>query len=340
MTVLKRKDVNVNPWYYKFKVGGELHRHYGFASRAEAEDAEAKERLRLKTITTHTAFIVAVNKRLDLIKAYSTKGHYVDSVTLLSRFIEWENLLLEEINSEMVRNRLIAISKEKGNSNANKTLRAIKAVFQQALIDGLILRNPCFGIKPFPVDKKPKFIPTKEQISQILLLAKPMDRAYLIAIWLTAARVREINNLTWEDVDFESRSIRLWTRKKAGGSRSPRVLEMVDRVYDSLKYVSRHSETPSPYVFNNPVMVKRYPDNPEKWKYDYRDKFLDSLCQKAGIPEFGYHALRHHAASALADAHISLTAIQEILGHEAATTTNIYLQSLGKAAANGLRAIE
>lgn len=54
----------------------------------------------------------------------------------------------------------------------------------------------------------------------------------------------------------------------------------------------------------------------------------------------GYHALRHHAAGCMADANVPLTAIQAILGHEVATTTDIYLKSLGKSAINGLRVID
>jgi len=158
-----------------------------------------------------------------------------------------------------------------------------------------------------------------------------MDRAYLITIWLTAARVREINNLTWEDVDFKHRTIRLWTRKKKHGHKTPRVIALHDKVYEALQYVWQHRDQNSPSVFVNPVTGK---------PYDYRDKFFDSLCRRAGVPEMGYHALRHHAASAMAEARVPLTAIQAILGHEAATTTDTYLKSLGATAPDGLRRID
>jgi hypothetical protein len=38
-------------------------------------------------------------------------------------------------------------------------------------------------------------------------------------------------------------------------------------------------------------MVEKYPNDPEKWCYVYRDKFFDTLCRRAGVPEMGYHAL-------------------------------------------------
>lgn len=97
-------------------------------------------------------------------------------------------------------------------------------------------RNPCRGLKMFPVEKPVKFIPSQDQIAAVLLLASPIDQAYLTLIWQTAARVREINNLPWEDVDWDRRQVRLWTRKKRGGNKTSRWVQLTDRAYDSLRY--------------------------------------------------------------------------------------------------------
>jgi len=331
MTVLRRKEREFNPWYFKFKSGGKLYREYGFATRAEAEQAEAELRVKLKKLTTRLAFSVAVYRRLESLKARTTPKHFKDNIARLRYFADWRDLMLDEITVDMITDRITHIANTKTHASANKALVALKSVFQQAFNEGVIAWNPCRGIEFFGVDKKPKLIPTKDQISQVLLLAKPMDRAYLITVWLTAARVGEVNDLTWEDVDLERRTIRLWTRKKRRGERTPRSLEMTNKIYESIKYAWRHRDPASPYVFTNPRTGK---------KFLYRYKMFRGLCQRAGVPWTGYHALRHYAASALADANVPITAIQAILGHEAATTTNIYLQALGKSVANGLKAIE
>jgi hemerythrin-like domain-containing protein len=65
-----------------------------------------------------------------------------------------------------------------------------------------------------------------------------------------------------------------------------------------------------------------------KERYQYRRKFLHNLCTKAEVKPFMYHALRHYGASKLDNAGAPLTDIQEILGHQRATTTDLYLQSL------------
>ena len=334
MSVFKRKDREVNPWLYKFKHKGQVIRGYGYATRKEAQDAEALKRLELlanETPTTHMPFSGIVNKRMDAVKAYCTQNHYRENVTMLRRFADWEDIDIGAITPDIIREKLIEIAGEKGNHRANKHLVALKSVFELAVNDGTLARNPCRGIRFFPAERAPKFIPSKDQISQVLLLANPLDRAYLTTIWLTAARVREVNNLAWEDVDFERRTIRLWTRKKRGGHKTPRIVDMADKVFDALQYVWKNRDKNSPWVFPTPTTGK---------PYDYRDKFFDRLCRLAGVPEMGYHALRHYAASAMADANVPLTAIQAILGHEAVTTTNNYLQALGVSKAEGIKSIE
>ena len=159
--------------------------------------------------------------------------------------------------------------------------------------------------------------------------ADDLDRSSLITIWQLAGRVREINNLIWEDVDFNRRKVRLWTRKKSGANLTPRLVDMEERAFKALKLAQWHRDKHSPYVFTNPFMAKKYPANPEKWKYDYRDKFFDNLCRKAEVKEMGYHALRHQKASELADRGESLPYIRDFLGHEDISTTSLYLQSLG-----------
>ena len=75
-------------------------------------------------------------------------------------------------------------------------------------------------------------------------------------------------------------------------------------------------------------MVDKYPDEPTRWRYICRDKFFKTLCRRAGVPEMGYHALRHRAASNMMAKGASLIDVQHLLGHERATTTDLYLQSL------------
>ena len=56
---------------------------------------------------------------------------------------------------------------------------------------------------------------------------------------------------------------------------------------------------------------------------------MRSLCKKAGVKYFRFHALRHFGASLLEQSNIPIGSIQRILGHENRTTTELYLHSIG-----------
>lgn len=251
MPVYKRPD-RTRPWYYQFMRAGETFKESGFNSRAEAEDAEARARIKAGAPTTHMAFSQMVNLRLDYVKAHCTPDHYRKNISRLKQFADWKRHDLMAITPDMVRRKMIRLSETMSNALANKHLIALKSVFEQAVNDGFLGRNPCRGVKFLPIDKFVKYVPPVEDIEKALTLADPLDRAYLTVIWQLGARVREVNQLTWEDVDFNKRLVRLWTRKKRGGNKTPRLVDMNGKVFQSLKFAQWHQDKNSPYVFVNP----------------------------------------------------------------------------------------
>jgi len=128
------------------------------------------------------------------------------------------------------------------------------------------------------------------------------------------ARVREINNLTWEDITPNFLILR--TRK----SKNSDVVERKIHLNPSIRGVLYLTPRSGRYVFMN---------NRTKKNYDYRKKLLKRLCQKAQVPYFTFHCLRHFGASFLASQGTPITDIQTLLGHQRATTTDLYLRSLG-----------
>jgi hypothetical protein len=75
------------------------------------------------------------------------------------------------------------------------------------------------------------------------------------------------------------------TRKKKGGDRTPRLIKMIPEVERALHYAWDHRVKESPWVFTNEDMLKKYPGEPRKWAYHYRDKFLGTLpaCRGSSI---------------------------------------------------------
>lgn len=126
MTVLRRPDRKQNPWYFQFKPDGELHKRGGFASRREAQEAEAETRQRRKILKTGTALSQIANKRPDYVQAYCTRSHCRDNVTRLKKFADWWELDINQITPDLIRQRMIDLTAQMNRVGANKHLVALK----------------------------------------------------------------------------------------------------------------------------------------------------------------------------------------------------------------------
>ena len=67
---------------------------------------------------------------------------------------------------------------------------------------------------------------------------------------------------------------------------------------------------------------------------------MGSLCKKAGVKHFGFHALRHAGATMMDNLNAPMGAIQRILGHENRQTTEIYLHSIGNTEREAIALLE
>lgn len=78
------------------------------------------------------------------------------------------------------------------------------------------------------------------------------------------------------------------------------------------------------FVFINPVTQAPYSMRQPSIKL-----MLKRLCKKAGVIPFGFHATRHYFAVCLVKSQkADITDIQQLLGHQRPTTTDIYLRSV------------
>jgi len=81
----------------------------------------------------------------------------------------------------------------------------------------MVPANPVYLVEKLSVDRAQKVIPTPEDMAKMLLAAGP-DRPLLLVLFHTMARIDEILRLKWEDVNFQEKAVRLWTRKRRGGN--------------------------------------------------------------------------------------------------------------------------
>ncbi len=79
----------------------------------------------------------------------------------------------------MVQQFIISRAKVSANT-ANSDLRYLKAVFNFGIKRGWITANPTQGIEFLPVDKKLKYVPSKEDVLKVLMAADADTMDYLL----------------------------------------------------------------------------------------------------------------------------------------------------------------
>jgi integrase len=179
-----------------------------------------------------------------------------------------------------------------------------------------------------PDNRSPQYTPSTEDVLRLLAVATRQERVFLDCYLHTGARRSEIFRWTWaDDINFEKRQIRLGSRKTRDGSMEYVWLPMNTDLYESLWWWWNNRRfKDSPYVF---VSDRRGPHYGQQYKY--RNHFMKSLCKRAGIKPFGFHALRRYVASVLADTHkVSAKRIQRILRHKSLSTTERYIQNINE----------
>jgi integrase len=332
-------------WRFDFTLNGTRYTDAWFKTKRKAKEAEAKRKEEIlnqkqeKQTPTVMGFLELVNRRLDHVKAYNSESHYRDQIYLARRWVkEWKQKRCGEISTDMIERFVLKRSRVSAYT-ANRDLRCLRALFNFGLKRRWIQENPTQGIPFLPVEKRLKYIPSKEDVLRVIMAADPDTQDYLWAIKETMGRMSEVNRLTWEDVDFEDRSVVLYTRKKKGGHLTPRKIAMTTRLYQVLSRRYEFRDKRHPWVFWH-----RFWDRKKKeWvegPYKERKRIMTTLCTKAGVRYFRFHPLRHQGASLLDRANVNIGSIQRILGHDNRSTTEIYLHSIGEAEREAMRVFE
>jgi integrase len=129
-------------------------------------------------------------------------------------------------------------------------------------------------------------------------------RSFLITALHTGMRRGEILRLTWKDIDFPQRLVRV-EKSKNGEKRS---IPMSQTLYETLRGIKVRDISGT--VF--PVSVR-----------SLRVAFENAL-DKSGIENFRIHDMRHTFATRLVQNGVDLYKVQKLLGHKSITMTQRY----------------
>jgi integrase len=122
---------------------------------------------------------------------------------------------------------------------------------------------------------------------------------------LTGARMREITDLTWSEVDFSNKVINLNDRKS-----EKKVIYLSDKAIEVLRNIPRKNE----------MVIPGYKKgNTNIWRVWVQ---IRNVCGFS--KEITLHTLRHSYASLAISSGLSLSVVGELLGHSSLRSTQRY----------------
>ena len=309
-----------------------------YLTRQEAADAERTsvtlflqgQKIPIISTSTSERVTTLLNRRLDWLKDHRGTYHFLENQKLFKRGIafapEWGNMRPGDITPPVVEEwaekwAADLVARGKTRYQVNKALLAFQSAWNAPWGRRRAIReypsNPFFLVDRFPVEHRGIFIPSETDANKILEISTGEAGLYLHLLAETGARPGEAAVLRFSDVT--NTHVTLYTRKKTGGSLTPRKVPIPKELAESIRGLQLFNPDRK-YLFQRPDMEL---PRASVWFF----KIQRRACRAAGVKHFNLHCWRHYHASMLVD-RMTLTQIQARLGHERATTTDRYLHEI------------
>lgn len=239
----------------------------------------------------------------------------------------WKDLEIDKITRSDVHTAVFETAGADLSPNSKKTiLKQIRRIFEMAVEDGALDRNPCSGIQVKVPEIEQKVLTTAEV--DIFLKEARLANHRFYPMWamalMTGMRSGELFALKWIDIDLDGRIIsvsRQWTNRCGFGPTKTQKSRVVPVSDDLAKFLKE-------------LKLKRGADEfvlphlPE-WENGEQAKVTQEFCVAVGITAVKFHDLRATFITNLLARGESLARVMAIVGHSQLKTTNIYLRKAG-----------
>lgn len=239
--------------------------------------------------------------------------------------------------------RLIFEHLPKNGASANlqrKTRRTLARVFEAAIEEGLISRNPCKGIK-VKVPPPTKQVLNHDEAVKLLSLSKELNHSFYY-IWALALfsglRNGELYALRWKDVDLVSELMNVnyqWTNKdgyhgtKSNRGRIVPISKDLKLLFLELKNLGPFKENLTGLNGNNQEFDDLVLPRSSEWKHGEQAKVTRLFCRSIGITEIKFHDLRATFITNALTNGATLPQVMSVVGHSRTSTTDEYLRLAG-----------
>jgi integrase/recombinase XerC len=237
-----------------------------------------------------------------------------------------EQLLLT-LTTDLVRTYMAHLNdKQYSKSTSARKLATLRSFYKFLVKRNYLQNNPVTAVRTPKQDKKlPKFL-EYDQVKKLLETPPAdswlgaRDRAIMETLYGTGVRVSELVALNIEDVDFLGEVLHV--RGKGKKERiSPIGTSALQSVQHYMEFRNRRAQNNA--NFDSKVLFvnkhgKRLSTRSVRRK-------MDKYLKMAGLdPSISPHTLRHSFATHLLNNGADLRSVQELLGHQSLSTTQIY----------------
>ena len=210
-------------------------------------------------------------------------------------------------------------------STVNRHISSLKSFFNYLVDESIIKVSPMEEVSSL---KKTKKLPKYLSISEVnKLLNIPLNsefdyrnKAMLELMYATGLRVSELVSIEYSNIDFENSIIRI-----NGKGKKERIIPLGEVASYYLKvYLNDYRSKLLKRNTYNQVFLNNHGKPITRQGFNY---ILENIRELTGIEkEITPHVLRHSFATHLLEGGADIRSIQEMLGHENISTTNIYTE--------------
>jgi integrase len=245
-------------------------------------------------------------------RSYSTTAMYMNRHVLP----RWGKVRLTDIDSRAISQWL---GEKRAEGLAPATVEKIRVIFGRSFELGARWgvpgtdKNPVRAVsrKPFQ-NAREKYLSREESIRLREAVAQSQNtqlQHVVGLLLLTGARVRELLDAKWSDVDVGRRSWLIPTSKTG----KPRHVPLSTPALAIIEALPRFKDCP--FLIPNPDTLKPFVSIKHSWQ---------RAIKVAKLPGLRIHDLRHSAASFMVNSGVDLFAVGKVLGHASYQSTQRY----------------
>jgi len=258
----------------------------------------------------------------------NTVMSYTRDVSKLIRYLDETNQIISPIHLtyDTIHEFIYEVSKKLNARSQSRLISGLKSFFDFLILEKYRNSNPTELVEQPKIGRKLPHVLSETEIDRIIKcidLSHPQgerNRALLETLYGSGLRVTELINLKLSDLFFEEGFIKVHGK---GDKERYVPINSLNQHYINM-YIS--------YIRLHNPKVKGHEDilflnrNGKKLTRNMVFIIIKDLVQKAGIKkQVSPHTFRHSFATHLLEKGADLRAIQQMLGHESITTTEIYM---------------